>query len=153
MMPSAPLLLSTPTIWPVRRWIASPARRAGMSAVPPGAKPTITWIGCLATHSARADGAASSTGLASRLRRNMRNSPNAPTTNVEQGPCRVKAEHTSFLVPELASNFHKALCSTQHRPAAYLHIRKRPSDPVLDASRYLLKSAPITIRRGPGIVD
>src|SRR5260370_29090930 len=75
MKPSAPVLLSTTTIWPVRRWMASPAIRAAISAVPPGAKPTMTWIGCLGTHSARAAVAASNSGLANRLRRSMRNSP------------------------------------------------------------------------------
>src|SRR5471032_474399 len=63
-------------MWPVLFWIASPARRAAISAVPPGAKPTITWIGCLGTQSARAEAADNTNGAANKLRRNMFEAPN-----------------------------------------------------------------------------
>src|SRR5476649_1813347 len=59
-------------MWPVFFWIASAAMRAAMSAVPPGAKPTMTWIGCLGTQSAaRTAEAARIIGAASNDRRNI----------------------------------------------------------------------------------
>src|SRR5258708_32914606 len=66
-----------------------------MSAVPPGAKPTRTWMGCLGTHSAHAGDAARSngSGAASRLRRNIIGSLQNTRFQYHAAPiaCRMRA--------------------------------------------------------------
>src|SRR5690606_35891736 len=53
MMPPAPALFSTTTVWPSSLLILSLSRRAAMSVVPPGAAGT-TIVICFSGHSAKA---------------------------------------------------------------------------------------------------